>query len=574
MAFATSQAEDRSWQKTLTTPAFISILLAFACITLYHSALSGGWRYDDGPHLHFTALYSPWQYFFDPEIMREQSWANFTPWNPFFYEIGLPFFGLNPAGHYAHLLTILWLTSLSTYLLLRLWLDAFPSFMGAMLFLAMPTTGAISQMLMTGHYAYGLLFLVLSLYFFTRSIRERNIFLSFISAAFYLCACWSKELYVPLIGLIILLPEGRWIVRLRYALPSIVVALIYTVYRLAVFHGVGGYGIQAQNGIFEFTNALHLFTTNLFGNIATGSIVAIFICISAVTSFFVQKKSNHVFFLAGGLVVVFFPIFIMILSGDTGNALNIRLLFFIGWSLSTMLAWLANGSKLNTISLILIAGILMHSQQNTITEVINSQASMEAENRFLIEGTEGEILLPVEFARISYLSDIRNAATLIENRTPPTFPESEEEVVNLRTATGSKSYQYSDACRCTQRTGIVNYENRVKDFHNLLNKGASQSLDIFFEIKDLGFRKLLRWNFSGPDGNYFLHVNKYTIIHLPPSGEMNFAATGFLNQKQKIHIYVHLITPDGALVRSPMLAINPSVNNQVSWSGKSAVIWE
>lgn len=568
------QTEEKNWQKQLAHPTTIAILLGLISAALYHSALSGGWRYDDGPHLNFTALYSPWQYFFVPEIMREQSWANFTPWNPFFYEIGLPFFGLNPTGHYAHLLTVIWLTSFSTFVLLRRWLSFTASLMGAILFLAMPPTGAISQMLMTGHYAYGLLFLVLSLYFFSRSIREKSTFLSFISAGFYLCACWSKELYVPLIGILILLPEGRWAIRLRYALPSIVVALTYTGYRLAVFNGVGGYGVQAQNGLFELTNMLHLFTTNLFGNMAVGSLVAIFIGVSAVISIFVQKKKIHVFFLAAGLVVVFFPIFIMILSGDTGNALNIRLLFFIGWSLAIALAWLANGSKLSAISLIIIASMLIYSQQSTITNLIHAESSMAAENRFLIEGSEDETLLPVQFARLSYLSDIRNAVMLIENRTPPAFPESEEEVVNLGTATGSKSYQYNDECRCVQQTGIVNYENRVKDFRTRLDKGANQSLDIFFEIKDLGFRKLLRWNFSGPEGNYFLYVKGYTLIPLPSSGVMNFAATGFLNQKQEIQIYVHLITPDGAIVRSPRLSINPSVDNQVSWSGESAVRWE
>lgn len=80
------------WEGVLTHPAVVAVFLAVLCLGLHHNALSGGWRYDDGTHLYFAALYSPWQYFFVPEIMREQSWANFTPWNAFFYEIGLPFF--------------------------------------------------------------------------------------------------------------------------------------------------------------------------------------------------------------------------------------------------------------------------------------------------------------------------------------------------------------------------------------------------------------------------------------------------------------------------------------------------
>jgi hypothetical protein len=574
MTGAALKAEEKHGQKHLIIPVAIAMLLALLCITLYHSALSGGWRFDDGPHLNFTALYSPWQYFFVPEIMREQSWANFTPWNPFFYEIGLPFFGLNATGHYVHLLTVLWLTALSTFFLLRLWLGILASFMGAMVFLAMPTTGAISQMLMTGHYAYGLLFTVLSLLFFTRSIREKSTLFCFISAGLYLCACWSKELYVPLIGILILLPEGHWKIRLRYALPSIVVALIYVGYRMAVFRGVGGYGVQVQNGPFEFTNVLHLFTVNLFGNLAIGSLIAIFICVAATTSIMLQKKKIPPGFFAVALVSVFFPILIMMIFGDIGNALNTRVLFLIGWSLAIILAWLTHGSTIYAILLVPLAVLLMHSQQNKIAEVINAEAPMEAENRFMIEGAEDEILLSMQFARLGYLSDMRNAAIQLGNSRPPTFPTSEEEIANLGAAIGSKSYQYNNECRCIQQTGVENYKSRVEDFRFRLDKGANQSLDVFLEIIDLGFRKLLRWKFYGPEGHYLLYVKNHTVIPLPSSGEMTFAATGLLKQKQEIQVYVHVITPDGAIVRSPVLAINPSINNQISWSGKSAVVWE
>lgn len=72
------------WERTLIHPALVAVLLAVICLGLHHSALSGGWRFDDGAHLYFAALYSPWQYFFVPEIMREQSWAHIIPWNAFF----------------------------------------------------------------------------------------------------------------------------------------------------------------------------------------------------------------------------------------------------------------------------------------------------------------------------------------------------------------------------------------------------------------------------------------------------------------------------------------------------------
>lgn len=292
------------WERTLTHPAVASILLAALCLGLHHSALSGGWRYDDGSHLYFAALYSPWQYFFVPEIMREQSWANFTPWNAFFYEIGLPFFGLNPTGHYAHLLLVLWLTSLATFFLLRLWLTSLSALMGAALFLAMPATGAIGQMLMTGHYAYGLLFSVLTFYFFARGVRENKIYFSLVAAGFYALACWSKELYVPIIAILILLPESDWKLRLRHSWLAILVVIVYTVYRLIVLEGIGGggYGSPFVMRTLTDTDIWIGFLSSLSGSGWIWKLTVTYVCISALIAIIIRQQQIIVIFLLGGLI--------------------------------------------------------------------------------------------------------------------------------------------------------------------------------------------------------------------------------------------------------------------------------
>lgn len=48
-----------------------------------------GWRFDNGFHLNFAIDYTPWQYFFIPEILRLQSGANLTSWNALFYDLNL-----------------------------------------------------------------------------------------------------------------------------------------------------------------------------------------------------------------------------------------------------------------------------------------------------------------------------------------------------------------------------------------------------------------------------------------------------------------------------------------------------
>ena len=69
---------------------------------------------------------------------------------------------------------------------------------------------------MIGHYVYGLLFSVLTFYFFACGVRESRIYFSLVAAGFYALACWSKELYVPIIAILIFLPESNWKVRFRH----------------------------------------------------------------------------------------------------------------------------------------------------------------------------------------------------------------------------------------------------------------------------------------------------------------------------------------------------------------------
>lgn len=560
------------WQRILTQPAIAAIVLAALCLGLHHSALSGGWRYDDGPHLYFAALYSPWQYFFVPEIMREQSWAHITPWNAFFYEIGLPFFGLNPAGHYAHLLLILWLISVATFFLLRLWLTSLSALMGAALFLAMPATGAVGQMLMTGHYAYGLLFSVLTFYFFARGIRENNVYFSVTAAGFYALACWSKELYVPIIALLILLPEGDWKRRLRHLWPVILVAIAYTIVRLMVLRGIGGYGRPPVSGALTAGDILTGLFSTLFGSYWIGIIVVTYVCISALIAIGVQKQRSNLPFLLSGLIVISIPILPM-LQGGFGDAVASRLFFLASWSLALMMAWLTNLSRLHALTLVILVGALAFSQQKIIVPIAGMAKVMEAQNHFLVEEEKENILLPLNFDNLHYLESIRKARIILNHNDSPLFLRDEEELVKLGEEAGTKVYQYNDPCQCILPMGAERYRDHVNGFRSRLAAGAAQPLSVLVEVEDQDPRKILRWKFSGAAGNFQLFIREYGMFPLPSSGELSFGLDNTGPVKQDLHVYVHLLSPEGWIARSPLLKINPAITNQVTWSGKSAVSW-
>ncbi|MDP1787915.1 glycosyltransferase family 39 protein [Nitrosomonas sp.] len=564
------------WERTLTHPAVAAILLAVLCLGLHYSALSGGWRYDDGAHLYFTALYSPWQYFFVPEIMRAQSWANFTPWNAFFYEIGLLFFDLNPTGFYAHLLLILWSTAVATFFLLRLWLTSLSALMGAILFLAMPVTGAIGQMLMTGHYAYGLLFSVLTFYFFARGVRENRIYFSLVAAGFYALACWSKELYVPIIAILIFLPESNWKVRFRHTWPAMLVAAAYIAYRLIVHGGIGGYGIPLDINLLTASDTWMKFFSNLFGGGWVWKLIFAYVVFSIIIAITFQNQRINLLFLLSWVVVIFIPILPVLQIGFSGD--SSRFLFFISWLFAVLLAWLTNPSRLHTVTLVIVVTFFVFPQKETISGIANTTKIMEEQNRFLLENSEEKKLLPLYFNNLSKLDSIRSVNSLYNSYNSPDLIRNEDKLSELGDEIGSKVFQFNDSCQCIQQMGKERYRNHVNSFHSQLAAGADQFLSVELEVENRRFRKLLRWKFSsssGSEGNFILYINEYGMIPLSPSGEMPFGLDITVTNplKQMFHVYVHLVSPEGWIARSPLLTINPAINNKVSWSGKSAVDW-
>ena len=117
------------------------------------------------------------------------------------------------------------------------------------------------------------------------------------------------------------------------------------------------------------------------------------------------------------------------------------------------------------------------------------------------------------------------------------------------------------------------------DFNRRLAKGAEQVLNVSLDIENLGHLKLFRWKFEGGEGNYDLYIREFEKIELPPSGWTQFGLdvtvsnSRIYGKNHEFHLFVQLTSPKGWIARTPILTINPNIANQVSWSGKSAVVW-
>ena len=211
-------------------------------ILISGNVVSADWRWDDPSILLHLHQYSIVQDFINPEVWREFSPANLTPWLIFSYELDLILFGLNPGAFYLHQLLVLAAVASVFYITLRLWVRGAFALAGSALFLMGAPGITVAQQLMTRHYLEGLLFCLLSLLFFVQHLRRGSRPLLILSLLFYLLSVIAKETYVPLVLLLAFLPEGNFTRRLKSAIPFFITVLCYSLWRLYMLGTpTGGY---------------------------------------------------------------------------------------------------------------------------------------------------------------------------------------------------------------------------------------------------------------------------------------------------------------------------------------------
>lgn len=227
----------------------IAVYLFFLLIVwkLYGNVTHLWWTYDDTQLLKHSILYSPFQYFFEPHIWQSLSASFLSPLLVLSFDIDKALFGLNPKWFYIHHLVIIWLCGLMLYIVLRRWAERFFSFAGTLLFLISSPIAVLSQQLMTRHYLEGLLFALIATHLLVKGLDKENKKQSYFSAFMYLIAMTAKEVYVPLIFVLLVLPLSNWKNRLKYLLPHAVALLLYSVWRWYMLGTpVGGYGYEME----------------------------------------------------------------------------------------------------------------------------------------------------------------------------------------------------------------------------------------------------------------------------------------------------------------------------------------
>lgn len=557
--------------------ALAMAVLALLTLLLHGHALSMGWRFDDPAHLRFIGSYAPWQYFFVPDVMREQSYAHITPWNALFYAIGLKLFGLDARGHYAHLLAVIWLTACVTWGMLRRRIGEGAAFAAAALFLAMPPTGAMAQLLMTGHYAYGLLWTVLALWYWSRAVREGRMRHAWATAFFYALACLCKELYVPLPVVLLFWPALNWRLRARLLAPATVVAFAYSAFRLWLLGGVGGYAKLADAPVLGWSELLAGLIRMTEGVVhmalgaGTGGWIA-FALVVACLLIGIWQGWRPPLAMAGVAVLALLLPIAPVLLAISQEGIAGRFLVLVAWALSVMLALSSRyvgwrwGAGLMS-ALLLVLGLNQHKQGVLIE---SASRSGQFENHFMLYGDPASHLIPLDYTHTGYVHSMGEARTLILGEAAPTVVQDDEQLAKLGTQAGRATWAWVPVCSCLRPLGDT-WDARAQVFERGVARGQAlaSSMAIEIRLKDEGRFKRLTWHVQGPAGRVMLEVPELGNFGVERRGQAPFGTDATLKLKDTVGVRAVIEMPDGALIRSPLLVLPTQGEHGVSWSGKN-----
>ena len=300
-------------------PQFLLLLLVGGITFEYYSITSFWWMFDD-TQIVSVVMRNNLDFFYKPASESGTSWANFTPWLYFNYWIDVQLFGLNTWGFGFHQLLSVVFVVLSLYLVLKGSLGRPLTLLFLAWFFITPVSNTIVQILCTRHYLEGLGFSALSIYCYSKYMKEDQGKWLLVSAGLYAIACLNKEVYVPLICVIylLILLDHNKTHRFDYqgVATFAVVAALYVAYRgysLGWDNILTGYGGKQEDiNLVVATGTVAEYITEIirFNNLKF--VVALSLIITLVLSVRFFFMGNHRPLIIGQLIFVTYAICILV----------------------------------------------------------------------------------------------------------------------------------------------------------------------------------------------------------------------------------------------------------------------
>ena len=292
------------------------------------------------------------------------------------------------------------------------------SFLAALVFLAGPPVALVAPQLGVRHYVDGLVLALAAVLSFRRAVEGGGVVWDVAATACAFAAMTCKEIYVPVVLLVLFLPEGTFVRRLRHAAPLLAAAAVYAGWRQVMLSGyVGGYAgrtpgagelvrlakrLLAQAGEVLFASATPR-TRVLLALLAIAFLVAAF------------RKGRGA--AAGALVcavLAFAPLL------PVGESFQVRYAFLPWAFVAAGTAWTASvwsagrgGRIAGAAVFVFAAAIAWPANRSRFTDVVRLGERSRTEATFFFEKAGAEDLLRLPVEQGSYyenLADLRREA--------------------------------------------------------------------------------------------------------------------------------------------------------------------
>lgn len=406
------------------TEILLIIFLLVLPFLIFYWTLPDWWiSSDDTVLLAFSAKHSFLEYAASPEVWRRLTNSNLTPLVVWLFDLDLNLFGLQPTWFYLHNLLIAACLAGLVYIILRMGIRQWIAAGGTIIFCLSPAYMNIVHQLMSRHYLEGLVWALLALLAFRYAVLKSSYWAALGSGLCYLVCILYKEIYAPLIVLLLLWPFTQkavsWKQRLRALSPAMLAAAVYPLYRFWML-GVwfGGYGsLHSQPQ--EFSAAIELASSLIWPGAPW--ILAALIGLTAYATLAQAKKSIlSSFFILALALGALLPLLQVLPVLSLRHLFLPSLLLILGAFLGLEKIWQKKAfwsKPVVILCLLLISAstFYSHIQARQALQINIQQKTIQG--RFLwTEAKTGDVLLASGLAPW-YVNGLQELAETVQNRT-------------------------------------------------------------------------------------------------------------------------------------------------------------
>jgi len=185
---------------------FFNILICILILwSLYGFVIHHGWwTGDDTAILYSIVKNGIFKHFYCPQVWRSFASSNLTPWINLSFGMDWHLFGFHVKGFYIHQLISFSLVLIFCYLAIVEFLPPLVTLIILILFITSRPAACFAEFLWVRHYLEGLGLAAMAFWLFIKSTTTKSTWISVLGAILYGLAMSDKEIYTPLLRLLLL----------------------------------------------------------------------------------------------------------------------------------------------------------------------------------------------------------------------------------------------------------------------------------------------------------------------------------------------------------------------------------